>query len=128
TMNDVALEVESDPTYREVIEASRMVQRHTIADGIVSAARDLAETTEIKAICCFTQSGQTASLVARERPRVPILALTPLITTARRLCLTWGAHCVLGEEQERFKGAVLWAVRAALDAGFAERKDFIVVT
>jgi len=75
-MNNVAQEVESDPTYTEVIESSRTASRASVADGIVAAAREIAETTEIKAICCFTQSGTTALLTARERPRVPIIAMT----------------------------------------------------
>ncbi|MDO9526622.1 MAG: pyruvate kinase, partial [Gemmobacter sp.] len=128
TMNNVAIEVESDPTYLEVIEASRRANRRTVADGIVAAAREIAETTDIKAICCFTQSGTTAALVARERPRVPIIALTPLMSTARRLTLTWGAHCVLTEPQDRFKGAVISAARAARSDGFATEADKIVVT
>ncbi|MCB2140859.1 MAG: pyruvate kinase, partial [Rhodobacteraceae bacterium] len=40
TMDSVAKSVEADPTYREVIEASRRVERKTIADGIVAAARE----------------------------------------------------------------------------------------
>ena len=128
TMNNVAIEVESDPTYREVIEASRKVERNSVADGIVSAAREIAETANIKAICCFTQSGTTAILTARERPRVPIIALTPLHVTARRICLTWGIHCVITDEQERFKGAVISAVRAVRKYEFAGESDQIVVT
>ncbi|MFC2968432.1 pyruvate kinase [Acidimangrovimonas pyrenivorans] len=127
TMNNVAVEVESDPTYREVIESSRRVERRSVADGIVSAAREIAESAHIKTICCFTQSGTTAILTARERPRVPIIALTPLDRTARRLSLTWGVHCVKTEEQERFKGAVISAVRAAREHSFATDTDQIVV-
>ncbi len=128
TMNNVALSVESDPVYRQIIESSRSVARSTVADGIVAAAREIAESTNIKVIAVFTQTGTTVSLVARERPRVPIIALTPLIGTARRLCLTWGAHCVITEEQDRFKGAVLAAVRAARQHGFAVETDQIVLT
>ncbi len=128
TMDNVAREVESDPTYRDVVEASRGGPKATVADGIVSAAREIAETADIKAIACFSQSGTTALLVARERPKVPVLALTPLMSTARRLCLTWGAHCVLTEAQHRFKGAVIAAVRATLDAGFTDETGQIVVT
>ncbi|MES2845954.1 MAG: pyruvate kinase [Pseudomonadota bacterium] len=128
TMHNVAISVESDPTFRQVIEASRSAKRQTVADGIVAAAREIAETTDIKAICCFSQSGTTVSLVARERPRVPIIALTPLIETARRMCLTWGAHCVITEPQERFKGAVISAARAARTEGFATETDQILVT
>ncbi|WP_413874920.1 pyruvate kinase [Albidovulum sp.] len=129
TMDNVAKSVESDPTYREVIEASRRVDRKTVADGIVAAAREIAEATDIHAICCFTQSGTTASLVARERPSVPIIALSPLMTTVRRLCLTWGVHCVQTlEPVDRFKMAVVSAARAAREYGFATEGDQIVVT
>ena len=128
TMTNVAIEVEADPTYRDIIESSRKVARSTVADGIVSSAREIAETTDIKAICCFTQSGGTAALVARERPRVPIIAMTPIVDVARRMCLTWGMNCYLTGELTRFKMAVTSAARAARDAGFATETDFIVVT
>ena len=128
TMNNVAQEVESDPTYTEVIESSRTASRASVADGIVAAAREIAETTEIKAICCFTQSGTTALLTARERPRVPIIAMTSERRTARRLALTWGTLCVMTGELERFKSAVVSAARAARSAGLASKTDQIVVT
>ncbi len=128
TMNNVALEVERDPTYRDVIEASRGSDKESVADGIVSAAREIAETANIKAICCFSQSGRTADLVARERPAVPIIAMAALTTTARKLCLTWGLHCVKTDQMFRFKEAVVASVRAVLHEGFADRNDFIVVT
>ena len=128
TMNNVAEEVESDETYREVIDASRIIDRKTVADGIVAAAREIAETTDIKAICCFTQSGTTAALVARERPRVPIIAMTPLRETARRLALSWGTDCVVVSEVDRFKQAVVNAARAARRSGYATEEDQILVT
>ena len=128
TMDAVAREVESDPTYTQIIEASRSAKRTTVADGIVAAAREIAETTNVKAICCFSESGTTAQLVARERPRVPILALTSKEETARRLCLLWGTTTVLTASVDRFKSAVVAAVRAALAEGLATEKDQIVVT
>ncbi|MCK0150618.1 pyruvate kinase [Marivita sp. S6314] len=128
TMNNVAIEVENDPTYTEIIEASRTAKRQTVADGIVAAAREIAETTDIKAICCFTSSGTTAYLTARERPRVPIIAMTSSVTTARQLALTWGTECVLTGELERFKQAVVNAARAARAGGYADEGDQILVT
>ncbi|SEL41520.1 pyruvate kinase [Roseovarius azorensis] len=128
TMNNVAIEVESDPIYREVIEASRRANRQTVADGIVAAAREIAETTDIKVICCYTESGTTALLTARERPRVPIIGMTSLRRTARRLALTWGVNCVMTPELTRFKMAVINAARAARAQGYATEADQIVVT
>lgn len=128
TMNDVAIEVENDPTYRSIIEASRSAPRSGVADAIVVAAREIAETTEVAAICCFSQSGTTVLLIARERPRVPIIAMTSLRGTARRLALTWGTNCVITTEVSRFKMAVVVSARAARDMGYAQPEDQIVVT
>ena len=128
TMNNVAIEVENDPTYQQVMDASRKITHVTVADGIVAAAREIAETTDIVAICCFTSSGTTAARVARERPHVPIIALTTIVGTARRLTLTWGIHCVMTSEILRFKEAVISAVRAARRFEFASEEDQIVVT
>ncbi len=127
TMNAVAVEVENDPTYREVLDASRAGKKETIADAIVLAARDIAETTDIKAICCYTESGTTALLTARERPHVPIIAITPKIGTARRLVLSWGMNCTVSPPVERFKMAVVNAARVAREGGFASERDHIVV-
>ena len=128
TMNAVAVEVERDQTYRTGIEASRSTARSKVADAITAAAREIAETTDVKAICCFTSSGTTAILASRERPKVPIIALTSLPIVARRLGLVWGLHCVVTGEVTRFKHAVISAARAARSYEFAVDNDKIVVT
>ncbi len=127
TMNNVACEIERDPNFHDIMTASRNVVRSTTADAIVAAAREITETVDIKAICCFTQSGTTAALAARERPQVPILTLTPLIAVARRMSLTWGCHCSLTGGLTRFKGAVVSAARTARQGGYATEDDYIVV-
>ncbi|WP_417249710.1 pyruvate kinase [Celeribacter sp.] len=129
TMSNVAKEVENDTVYRDVIDASRSrVNKESVADAVVSAAREIAETTNVKAIVCYSESGTTAALTARERPHVPIIAMTSRRNTARRLCLYWGVHCVMTGEIERFKMAVVNAARAARTSGFATEDDNIVVT
>jgi pyruvate kinase len=128
TMNSVAETVEADPVYREIIEASRVKAMGSTAEAIMSAAREVAETVAVKAICTFSHSGATALLAARERPRVPIIALTPFRTTGRRLSLVWGLHCAVVEEVERFKLAVVSAAREAKRSGFATETDRIIVT
>jgi len=128
TMDNVARSVEADPTWREILASSRRIEHVTVAEAIVSAARGLAEKADIRAICCFTESGTTAFKVARERPPVPILALSPKVETLRRLCLVWGVHCVSTGPLDRFKSAVINAARAARQDGFATEDDQIVVT
>jgi pyruvate kinase len=128
TMNNVAIEVETDPTYTAIMDAARGGGKDTVADAIVSAAREIAETTNIKAICCFSESGTTAALTARERPHLPIVALSSRIRTARRMTLSWGVHCVVVPEVDRFKSAVVAAIRVVREHGIATENDQIVVT
>ena len=127
TMDSVAISVESDDIYHQIIEAARTPSRARVSDALIVAAREVAETTQVKAICCFSHTGSTALLAARERPRVPIIAITPMVGTARRLSMSWGLHCVVTEDVDRFKMAVVNAVRAARDYGFAGPDDNIVV-
>jgi len=127
-MDGIAQKVEREDSYRRAIDAGPALVRNTVADAITAAAREVAEATEIKAICCFTHSGTTALLASRERPTVPILALTPIATTARRLSLAWGLHCVVGPSVDRFKDAVVSAIRAARADGFAGSDDNIIIT
>ena len=127
TMNDVAMAVECDPTYRQVIEASRRGTRTTVADAITSAAREIAETTDVTSICCFTHTGTTARLVARERPRVPTIVLTPFARIAQRLCLLWGAHCLKTEVVTDFDRAVEVAVESARCEEFGRTGDHIII-
>ena len=127
TMDNVARSVEADKNYRSIIEAARKASLSSVPDAIVTAAREIAETTDVAAICAFTQSGKTVSLVARERPRVPIIALSPLESVTRRLCLTWGTHCVITPRLSRFKEAVVNATRAARDYNFADESRQVVV-
>ncbi len=128
TMNAIAEEVESDEEYRVGLEATRTTARSDVSEAITAAAREIAETTDVKAICCFTSSGTTAIRASRERPKVPIIALTPKRGTARRLGLVWGLHCVVTTEVTRFKHAVVSAALAARSHHFATNKDKIVVT
>ncbi|PZO67839.1 MAG: pyruvate kinase [Paracoccus denitrificans] len=128
TMDSVARSVESDSVYREVIESSRSVsKRNSVADAIAVAAREIAETTDVAAICAYTQSGMTVRLAARERPRVPIIAMSSVKAVQRQMCLIWGAHCVLTADLERFKQAVVNAARTAREFGFADESRQIIV-
>ena len=83
-MNRIIEEVENDPTYRAIIQAQRAAPEATGADAIATAAREIAETLDLSAIVCWTFSGATGLRVARERPKPPIVAISPSIATGRK--------------------------------------------
>jgi len=127
-MDRVAQRVESDPNYASILDAGRSIPLATSADAIADAAHRVAHTMHTAAIVCFTTSGSTALRVARTRPDVPILLLTPNIHTARRLSLVWGCHCVRAEDVTRFSEMVDTASRIAFQERFARSGQRIVIT
>ncbi len=128
TMNRIAVQVERDPNYSDILRAQHTEPDPTGADAISAAARQMAETLNLAAICCFTASGTTAMRAARERPPTPIIALSPVVATARRLSLVWGLHCVFGTEPDDFEGMVRRAAEVARQDGFAKVGDRIIIT
>lgn len=127
-MDSVAKIVERDALYGGIIHAQRAEPDSTAADAISAAARTIAETLKIPAIVCYTGTGSTGLRVARERPNMPILALTPIPHTARKLCLVWGMHCVVTEDQQNVDEMVIKAGEVASSEGFAKTGDRILIT
>ncbi len=127
-MNRIIERVEKDPLYWKIAEAERVEPEATSADAIGAAARQTAHTLSAKAIVTYTTSGSTSLRIARERPDVPILGLTPNLATSRRLPLIWGVHSVYTEDARNFPDMEDKAIAAVLGDGFAVDGDRIVIT
>src|SRR5690606_31278307 len=126
-MNRVAESVEADPTYPGIIYAQRAEPEATGADAISAAAHMVADTLKAAAIVCWTNSGSTGLRAARERPLFPIIVLTPIPSTARRLALVWGLHCVLTEDAQNLDDVAERACRIAFREGYAQPGQRIIV-
>lgn len=127
-MDRIATQVEQDPYYTDIIHAPRMEPDATSADAISAAARTVAETLNLAAIVCYTGSGTTGMRASRERPSKPIIALTPIPSTGRRLAVVWGLHCVLTRDAQSLDDMVDRACRIAFQEGFAAAGQRIIVT
>jgi len=127
-MSRIIARVERDPNYRAIVDAVRTSTDATAADAITAAARQVAATIHAAAIVTYTSTGSTALRAARERPDVPILCLTPEISTARRLALVWGVHCVRARDIKNSTQMVERAAHAALAEQFAVPGDRLVIT
>lgn len=127
-MASIARKVERDPNYPGIIYAQRPQPEPTGADAISLAARQIAETLNLAAIVCYTSSGTTGLRSARERPQVPVIALSPVIQTARRLSVVWGLHCVVTEDATDLEDMVNRACRIAFREEFAKPGDRLIIS
>jgi pyruvate kinase len=127
-MNRIAIRTEADPLYRPLLHALHTEPEPTAPDAISAAAAQVAYTIKAAAIVSYTTSGSTALRAARERPDVPIMVLTSKVETARRLAVTWGAHCVQTPDVRSFQEMVQKACSIALEEGVAKAGDKLIVT
>ncbi len=127
-MNRIACRVQEDPLYYSMLESTRIEHEHTTSDAISAAACQVAHLVGATAIVSYTTSGATALRAARERPEAPILVLTSNLSTARRLAILWGAHCVHTSDVNSFDDMVQKAVRIALDEQIAGPGQRVVIT
>ena len=117
-MHRIATQVESDPGYGERVHFTEVRPDATTADALAEACAQITQTLPIAGVIVFTGSGSTARRVARERPGVRILVLTPSIKTARKVALLWGAYPVLTKDIGSFEEMIAKGRRMALRHGF----------
>ena len=127
-MDAIAIEVEADPSYDAIVHAFKTVPVATGPGAIAAAAHAVAQTVNVAAIVCYTARGSTALRVARERPGVPVIGLTPVPETARRMACVWGIQSILTSDPKDLSDMVGKACRIAFEEGFAKPGEGILIT
>ncbi len=129
-MDRVARDVESDPNlhgHRDELHNS-FAAENNLTEAIGRAACQVAEIVGAAAILAFTQTGSTAALVAKYRPHLPILAVTPTTYVRRRMALYGGVRSlkvpILGNTEEQISSVDA----AVVESGLLKRGDVVVIT
>jgi pyruvate kinase len=128
-MNRIIEQVEADPAYRQVINASYSSPapgQARIAEAVCGAMRCAVAMLHAAAIVCYTRSGKTSLRAARERPECPVMTLTPNESTARRLALVWGIHAIRIDGVSNVNEMTSVACETALREGFAQPGQHII--
>ena len=97
-------------------------------EALGHAACMLAEQMNAAAIVTVTNSGQTARVIARHRPRPPIIAVTDSEKTLRRLNLVWGVRGMVLEHLDEDSDKALQHIREQLVLSkIVERGKYVVL-
>jgi pyruvate kinase len=127
-MAQVAFEAEAALPYDEMlINKGKDLQSQT-DDAISYAACHTAHQLGAAAIIAFTSSGSTARRVAKYRPEVPILAMTPRQVTRRQLSISWGVRSFRASSTSRIVDLFVQGAKIARESGLAKDGDLVVIT
>jgi len=128
TMARIAESAESALHYREIFTKQANAQQTSVTEAISQAVANSALDLEAKAIVTSTESGYTARMVSKYKPKSPIVAVTPVEQVLRRLQLVWGVIPVKGVSASTTDEMFEIAVQGALDSGIVRLGDTIVIT
>lgn len=129
-MHNIIEQVEQDDSFFICMSEDERDIQKTQTMGITYAANELAQVLpDVSAIVTYTASGFTTYSMAKERPDVPIIAITPSVKVAQRLGIVWGVHCYVNEEVfQSFELIEGNAAQYVKENGYGKSGDLIIVT
>ncbi|OPZ75739.1 MAG: Pyruvate kinase [Firmicutes bacterium ADurb.Bin456] len=129
TMARIAERAEAAIHYGEMPGEKRYASpRHTVTDAISFASCATSRDLGAAAIITSTESGHTAKMVAKYRPRALVVAVTPHANVMRKLALTWGVRPLLAASKRNTDEMMSTAVGVSLTAGLIKGGDLVVFT
>jgi pyruvate kinase len=128
TMNSIAYRAESAINHKEVLAERSKNTEHNITDAIGQSVAHTALNLEVNALITPTESGHTARMISKYRPKAPIVAVTANEYVLRRLALVWGVYPQISEEATTTDEMLEYAVQESLNSGIVKRGDLVVIT
>lgn len=128
TMHNIASRAETALDHKRVLTKRSQDTEHNITDAICQSVAHTALNLNVKAIITPTESGHTASMVARYRPKAPIIAVTTHERVLRKLCLVWGVYPRLSRPSNTIDEMLDIAVEESLRSGIIKEGDLVVIT
>ena len=129
TMARIAERSEAALQYEELLGKKRLIgPQRTVTDAISYATCATAQDLGAAAIITSTESGHTAKMVSKYRPRAPIVAVTPHARVMRKLALVWGVQPLLVKMTAGTDEMIASALEVSLAAGMIKGGDLVIIT
>ncbi|MBT2681943.1 pyruvate kinase [Bacillus sp. ISL-35] len=128
TMHNIASRAEEALNHKELLSFRSKETEHNITDAIGQSVAHTALNLEVNAIITPTESGHTARMISKYRPKAPIIAVTSNDHVVRRLALVWGVYPQLGEKAETTDEMLASAVEESVNSEYVSHGDLVVIT
>ena len=119
---------EASLDYEAILAAGLRNRRPTATDSISYASCAIAADLGAAAIVTATSSGSTARMVARYRPKTPIIAVSPNLASLRKLQLIRGVTTLQTDFAATMDEQIDRSTMVAQTAGLIGNGDLIVIT
>lgn len=128
TMDKIASRAESALDHKVLLSNRGKATKSNMTDAIGQSVAHTALNLEVNAIITPTESGHTARMISKYRPKAPIIAVTSHESVYRRLSLVWGVYPQLGEFARTTDDMLETAVQASLNSEIIKHGDLVVIT
>lgn len=128
TMANIASRTEKALNYRDILSKRSRINKDQVADAISSSVTHTAHNLNVGAIITPTESGHTAQMISKYRPKAPIIAVTSHEHVVRRLALSWGVYPQLGLRGTTTDDMLQIAIDESLKTGIVSLGDLVVIT
>ncbi|WP_042354814.1 pyruvate kinase [Bacillus rubiinfantis] len=128
TMHNIASRAEQALNHKEILSHRSKNAEHNITDAIGQSVAHTALNLDVKSIITPTESGHTARMISKYRPKAAIIAVTANDKVCRRLSLVWGVYPQLGKCATTTDEMLEIAVEESLNSGIVQRGDLVVIT
>lgn len=128
TMHNIASRAEQALEYRNMLSTRSKQSGITITDAIGQSVAHTALNLDVSAIITPTQSGHTAKMISKYRPKAPIVAVTASQSASRKLALAWGVYPRAGRQATSTDEMLDIAVQEGLLSGIITPGDLVVIT
>jgi len=127
TMSKIAIEAESNIDFSAALNKIMYEPLENISDAISLATCTTADKLNVSAIITATQSGHTARMVSKYRPRCPIIAVTPSKQVARSLSINFGLQAIVSIKLTSTDELMIDAVEKSLSSGYIKKQDVVII-
>jgi pyruvate kinase len=128
TMHNIASRAETALDFDEILSARSKESDHNMTDAIGQSVAHTAINLDVNAIVAPTESGHTARMISKYRPKAPIVAVTGTESVSRRLALVWGVYPTVGRRVSTTDEMLDMAVEESMNSGLTKHGDLIVIT
>ncbi|MCJ7839746.1 pyruvate kinase [Lederbergia sp. NSJ-179] len=128
TMNNIAVSTERAMNHKEILSYQSKKSEVNMTDAICQSVAHTAINLDVSAIVTPTESGHTARMISKYRPKAPIIAVTHDEAIVRRLMLQWGVYPQMGQKVTTTDEMLEDAITESLNSGLVQHGDLIIIT